>query len=142
MNNVQSTAATGTQYVFHKDIIAEFLRWIVRLSPITEELPDLNAIAKALDTYFKERLTNKVVDGMYGIEADDLRALCVAATRDIPLIDDLNLSKAEREAGITVNDPNRPAFVATSRYFQPKPEHDFIDLDALAMNVSRTLMQP
>ena len=142
MNNVQSLAATGTQYVFHKDIIAEFLRWIVRLSPITDELPDLNAIAKALDTYFKERLTNKVIDGMYGIEADELRALCVAATRDISFIEDLNLSKAEREAGIAVNDPARPPLVASSRYFQPKPEHDFIDLDALSGNVSRTLMEP
>lgn len=140
MSNAQSTAATGKQYVFRKDIIAEFLRWIVRLSPITEELPDLNAIAKALDIYFKQRLTNKVAGGMYRIEANDLHALCMEATRHIPIIEDLNLSKAEREAGITVNDPSRPFFVSASRYFQPP--HDLIDLDALASTVSRTLMEP
>lgn len=31
--------------------------------------------------------------------------------------------------------------IFTSRYWSPKPQYDFIDLDALAMNVSRELLR-
>lgn len=141
-NIAASTARTGIVYVFHKDIVAEFLRWIVRQSPIPEELPDLNVIAKDLHAWFGDALKDAVIDGMYGIDAHELRLLCRRAAHEIPSVRDLNLSKVEREAGISVDDPLRPPFIATSRYDRLKTEYDFIDLDALAMNVSRTLCDP
>ena len=106
------------------------------------ELPSLNAIVDDLSPFIRERLSDRVVDGMYKIEADELRELCRQAAHNIPSIANLNLSKVEREAGIAVDDPSRPKFAFSSRYDRPKAEHDFIDLDALARNVSRTLMQP
>ncbi len=140
--NINSAEPHGKHYVFFKDIIAEFLRWIVRQHPMTNELPDLNAIVNDLSPFIQERLRDRVIDGMYGVEAQELRELCRSAAHAIPSIANLNLSKVEREAGIAVDDPSRPQFAFTSRYDRPKSEHDFIDLDALAMNVSRTLMEP
>lgn len=137
-----STARTGIVYVFHKDVVAEFLRWIVRQSPIPEELPDLNAIAKDLHAWFGDALKNAVIDGMYEIDARELRELCNKAAHEILSVRDLNLSKVEREAGVSVDDPSRPPLMASSRYDRPKSEHDFIDLGALASNVSRTLCEP
>lgn len=137
-----STDKTGCVYVFHKDIVAEFLRWIVRQHPLLDELPDLNAIAKDIDEWFEKRLLTHILDGMYEVDAADLRKLCNEAAHTIPSIRILNLSRVEREKGIDVDDPSRPAFISSSRYHRPKREHDFIDLGALANNVSRALCQP
>lgn len=54
----------------------------------------------------------------------------------------LNLTYNEREAGIDVNDENRPQFVFHTRYDVDTKEswkEDFIDLDAIIQNVMTTL---
>jgi len=60
----------------------------------------------------------------------------------IPEIQELNLSKNEFDAGITVDNPDRPAFAFTSRYSPAIPEDDdFMDLDAFIRNLAHDLMR-
>ena len=59
----------------------------------------------------------------------------------IPEIQDLNLTDSEVERGLTVDDV-KDKFVFTSRYSDdPDPKDDFIDLGALARNLTHSLMR-
>lgn len=135
MENITSPLDTNKAlYVSRKEVVSEFVRWIVRLHPDTT-LPDLNLIALRLDEWWKPFFKRNDDQAILEIETKKMRRLCELCTKDIHEIKDLNLSKVEREAGVKVDDPSRPSFVGSSRYDHPLPEHDFIDLDALARNV-------
>lgn len=56
--------------------------------------------------------------------------------KSIPEFNDWNLSKVEREHGISFDDENRPPFAFISRYGSPREESDFVDLDALIRNIA------
>lgn len=129
-------------YVFKKHIVGEFIGNIVRMSPMLSDLPDLNKIADELLYWLDKNIpaSVEVAGGMYGMSTEELEKLCDRATREIKIIENLNLSKVERENGIEVNDPSRPPFVGSSRYDKIKEEHDFIDLGALSRNVYISLM--
>lgn len=140
MTDITSPLDTDkTLYVFREEIVAEFLKWIVRLHPETE-LPDLNAIAHKLQNWWGGVLNADSL-GMAKMESKTLLKLCEQCTDTIVEIRDLNLSRSEREVGIAVDDPSRPAFVGSSRYDTLRPEHDFIDLDALARNVALEIIK-
>jgi hypothetical protein len=134
--------ATQTAYIFKKEIVSNFIGMIVRLSPMLNELPDLNKIADELLHWLDKNIpaSAEVAGGMYGMSTEELESLCSRAVHEIKIIENLNLSKAERENGIEVNDPSRPPFVGSSRYDKIKEEHDFIDLGALSRNVYMSLM--
>jgi len=126
-------------YITHKEVVSEFVRWIVRLHPDTE-LPDLNLIASRLQEWWRP-FFSRGAGGILEVGSVELRRLCEFCTQGIPEIKDLNLSKMERIAGVGVDDPSRPHFVGSSRYDRPLPEHDFIDLDALARNVALEIIK-
>ena len=74
------------------------------------------------------------------IDTADLRAYVSETIDQIPEIRDWNLSQVEIERGVKVDDETRPVgFAFASRYDQPKPEYDFIDIDALKQNVTLSL---
>ncbi len=130
-----------TAYIFKKNIVAEYIGMIVRLSPMLNELPDLNKIADELLDWLDKNIpaSAEVAGGMYNISTEELESLCSRAVNEIKIIENLNLSKVERENGIEVNDSSRPPFVGSSRYDKIKEEHDFIDLGALSRNVYMNL---
>ena len=60
----------------------------------------------------------------------------------IPEIQELNLSRAEYEAGITIDDPERGKYAFCGRGIpDPLESEDFIDLDAFIRNLAHDLMR-
>ncbi len=109
--------------------IAEVVKWGIRQNPFQGQLPRQAEIVV-------EKL-NKLLPDF--IETTDMRAFVSETIDRIPEIRDWNLSQVELERGVKVDDESRPAFIFTSRYDQPKPEYDFIDIDALKQNITRSL---
>jgi len=115
--------------VLKTDFIAEVIKWGIKQNPFKGQLPrSTDAIVEKLNTLLPEF-----------IETTNMRAFVSDTIEQVAEILDWNLSQVERERGIKVDDENRPSFMFTSRYDQPKPEHDFIDIDALKQNVTRSL---
>lgn len=109
--------------------IAEVIRWGIKQNPFKGQLPRSTDI-------IVEKL-NKLLPEL--IETDNMRAFVSETIEQVPEIRDWNLSQVERERGVKVDDENRPPFAFTSRYDQIKPEYDFIDIDALKQNITRSL---
>src|SRR6266571_9111605 len=109
--------------------IAEVVKWGIRQNPFQGQLPRQAEIVV-------EKL-NKLLPDFF--ETTDMRAFVSETIDRIPEIRDWNLSQVELERGVKVDDESRPAFIFTSRYDQPKPEYDFIDIDALKQNITRSL---
>lgn len=113
------------------DFIAEVMKWGIRQNPFKGALPrNADVIVEKLNALLPE-----FIDTM------DLRAYVSETIDQIPEIRDWNLSQIEIERGVKVDDEDRPAFAFTSRYDQPKPEYDFIDIDALKQNITLSLQR-
>jgi hypothetical protein len=109
--------------------IAEVIKWGIRQNPFKGQLPrNTEVIMEKLNMLLPEF-----------IETDNMRAFVSETIEQVPEIRDWNLSQVERERGVKVDDESRPPFISASRYDQPKPEYDFIDIDALKQNVTRSL---
>jgi hypothetical protein len=109
--------------------IAEVIRWGIKQNPFQGQLP------RSADVIMEK--LNKLLPEF--IETDNIRAFVSETIEQIPEIRDWNLSQVERERGVKVDDEDRPPFAFTSLYDQIKPEYDFIDIDALKQNVTRSL---
>ena len=122
-------AQQNTIVVLKTDFIAEVIKWGIKQNPFKGQLPrSTDVIVEKLHTLLPEF-----------IETTDMRAFTSETIEQVPEIRDWNLSQVERERGVKVDDENRSPFMFTSRYDQPKPEYDFIDIDALKQNVTRSL---
>jgi hypothetical protein len=109
--------------------IAEVIKWGILQNPFKGQLPrNTEVIMEKLHTLLPEF-----------IETDNIRAFVSETIEQVPEIRDWNLSQVERERGVKVDDEDRPPFAFTSLYDQIKPEYDFIDIDALKQNVTRSL---
>ncbi len=115
--------------VLKTDFIAEVIKWGIKQNPFKGQLPRKTEVVM-------EKL-NKLLPEF--IETTNMRAFVSETIEQVPEIRDWNLSQVELERGVKVDDENRPSFAFTSRYDQPKPEYDFIDIDALKQNVTRSL---
>lgn len=115
--------------ILKADFIAEVMKWGIRQNPFKGEMP-----RKALVVVEK---LNALLPEF--IETTNMRAFTSETIDQVPEILDWNLSQVEREHGVNVSDENRRAFVFVSRYGGPTPEYDFIDIDALKQNVTRSL---
>jgi len=115
--------------VLKTDFIAEVIKWGIKQNPFKGQLPRKTEVVM-------EKL-NKLLPEF--IETTNMRAFVSETIEQVPEIRDWNLSQVELERGVKVGDENRPSFAFTSRYDQPKPEYDFIDIDALKQNVTRSL---
>jgi hypothetical protein len=73
------------------------------------------------------------------IETTDMRVFTSETIDQVPEILDWNLSQVEYQRGVKCDDESRPAFTFVSRYDQPSPEDDFIDIDALKRNIAVSL---
>ena len=116
--------------VLKTSFIAEVVKWGIRQNPFQGQLPrQIDIVVEKLNALLPELF----------IDTTDLRAFVSATIDQVPEILDWNLSQDERKRGIKVDDESRPAFTFASRYEQPKPEYDFIDIDALKQNITRCL---
>jgi len=115
--------------ILKTDFIAEVIKWGIKQNPFKGQLPrSTEVIIEKLNALLPEF-----------IETMNMRAFVSETIEQVPEIRDWNLSQIERERGVKVDDENRSPFMFTSRYDQPKPEYDFIDIDALKQNVTRSL---
>src|SRR6266567_1806850 len=119
----------NTMVVLKTDFIAEVIKWGIKQNPFKGQLPRKTEVVM-------EKL-NKLLPEF--IETTNMRAFVSETIEQVPEIRDWNLSQVELERGVKVDDENRPSFAFTRRYDQPKPEYDFIDIDALKQNVTRSL---
>jgi hypothetical protein len=118
--------------IMKSTFIAEIVRWGIRQNPFEGKLPrNTDIVVEKLGVLFPD----------VTIEVDDLRKFVSETIDQVPEIRDWNLSQIELEAGVNVDDENRRGFVFVSRYSQPSPEYDFIDIDALKQNITRCLKQ-
>ncbi len=115
--------------ILKTDFIAEVVKWGIKQNAFKGELPRQTEI-------IVEKL-NKLLPEF--IETNDMRTFTSATIEQVPEIRDWNLSQVEYQNGVKVDDEKRDGFVFVSRYGQPQPEHDFIDIDALKRNIAVSL---
>jgi len=115
--------------ILKTDFIAEVIRWGIRQNPFKGQLPrSADVVVEKLNALLPEF-----------IETDNMRAFVSETIEQIPEIRDWNLSQVEYQNGVKVDDEKRGGFVFVSRYDEPKPEYDFIDIDALKQNITISL---
>lgn len=117
--------------ILKRTFIAEVVKWGIMQNPFAGQLPrKTETIVERLNTLLPEF-----------IDTTNIRAFTGEIVEMVPEIREWNLSQVEYERGVKVDDESRPPFAFASRYDQPKPEHDFIDLDALKQNIVRSIEQ-
>ena len=118
-------------YVYRsdKEILGAFAMWIVRQSPFIEDIsPILKDIQGECDKFGEHGVQKFYGNGRL---KEWVRAIC----HGMPSVTQLNISKAAQKGEET------PEIMFTSRYDSPKPEYDFVDLDALERNVFNQLLE-
>ena len=108
-------------WLMKSDFMGAFSYWVVVQSPY--DTPDISSPLSAFSGYlsfiFPDNLSRKFTyDELSNLISEDI-------FESIPAINKLNKPKIDNGSDI----------LFTSRYDTPKPDHDFIDLCALARNV-------
>lgn len=117
-------------YRTKKEILGAFASWIVRQSPFIPK-----NIAEILG-YVDVCLSSWEPQEAGVLQFKDEEILQFVIHKIVfgdTLITDLNKSYAEK------NGESVPEIMFTSRFDSPKPEHDFVDLDALERNIFNML---
>ena len=118
---------TGPRLITHQDVVGWMAHWAVRQHPYGR--PD--GLFDVLDL-LAER-SREWPDGV-----TSLRMWRVSGWVEIERwLDDVLKDHPALAAWNTPRSGHIAPFVAVSRYFGPKPEDDFIDIDALIRNVAR-----
>lgn len=113
-----------TILVSKKQVVSELAKWAVRQSPYT--VPENLGIAlQHANEFLTGRLTVEFTFGYYSLKEQDLSNLIYEMVRSVPEIKAWNQPKNKSQVD----------FVFVSLFDQPNPGDDFIDLDALAMNI-------
>ncbi len=131
-------------YVTKKDILGYVAMWTIRQSPFFPDNldPILRELQDRIESSSRFQAVKPLPDGYRAMEFTDWRELhgyLVPITESILLFRELNLSTVEKEKGIGVDDPKRSPFTLVGAAFGPKPEDDFVDLDALRRNVCTSI---
>jgi hypothetical protein len=117
-----------------RDLVALLAYWGIKQSPYT--LPDdLVSVLQQFEEGLDAQWDSNAICGIMAFTRDSLGEIMRSALMMIPEFVDWNLSAAEKAKGVKVDDETRKPFLFMSRYGQPIPEHDFIDLDALIRNI-------
>lgn len=120
--------------VSRRQLVASLAHWGIRQAPYT--LPDdLVYVLLKFDEDLSKQWTDDPVFSFAEFTRKELTELLRSTLMAIPQFKDWNLSAVEKDKGVKVDDESRKPFMFTSRYHQPKPEHDFIDLDAIIGNI-------
>lgn len=129
---VRITEASGNapkRLITHKDVVGQLARWAVQQHPYgaPEGLFELGAkIAEVAQSWEIGPPSLKMREFAGWLEFERWLADVLL---DHPILKAWNTPRSGHDA----------PFVAVSRYWSVKPEHDFIDIDALLRNVSRSV---
>ncbi len=107
-----------------KDFLGPFANWVVRQSPY--DVPDIAAALVAFDGFIRE-----VMD--FTLAGDSFKRFTYAELSD--LLTEQTLEKIPAILALNVAKKGKADVVFVTRYSQPHPDYDFIDLGALARNV-------
>jgi len=111
--------------MMRKGFTGPFASWVVQQSPY--EVPDITEALRGFNDYVTELLDGEIVKRF---TYDELNvAITEEAFEKIPAVLALNVAKIG----------SGPVYV--SRFTQPNPDCDFIDLGALARNVFYSIMR-
>lgn len=124
---------TNNIFVCSKELVGQVAHWAVRQSPYAVPAgleAALAAFAKAIDPEFVICRSSDNSGWRYFADARDIEAFLRRTLFPIPEVAAWN----ERRNG-------RQGMGFSSRYGQPTPDDDFVDLEALAMNVARCIAQ-
>lgn len=121
------------QFRTKKEILGAFAQCIVRQYCYLDELekvliPCLREVESCINSWEDQKV------GVLGIK--DVHDFVQSVISSSPTIKSLNLNRIEREGGKSETENK---YVFTDRYSELKPEYDFVDLDALARNISSNL---
>ena len=110
-------------YLSHQSILGAFAKWIVRQSPLIENITPLLQIVRA------ECAAHRGMHQVAGfLDAGELKDFIHRLIFETPL-KELNISAFNKRTG----QEQKHAFV--SRHFAPAADHDFVDLFALERNI-------
>ena len=101
-----------------------------------------NEIIRKAKELFREQAYND--NEWYTVHVTSVKDFVKELLYKIPEFEELNLTQNEYDAGIKVNDKNRPKFHITSRYDINTSEswrNDIVDLDAFVSNVVMKMQQ-
>ncbi len=113
-------------YMMRKDFTGQFARWVVEQSPY--EVPDIAEALKAFNDYVTSIMAGSSVRKFSYAELNDL--ISEAELEKIPAVLALNVAKK-----------GKAEVVFVTRYSQPHPDYDFIDLGALARNIFYSIIR-
>lgn len=113
-------------HLMRGDFTGQFARWVVQQSPYP--CPDLAESLVAFDAYVLELMDGEEVKKFTYHELN--LAITEEVFEKIPAILALNVAKHGSED-----------IVFCSRYDEPHPDHDFIDLGALARNIFYSMVR-
>lgn len=101
----------------------------------------VDKIVEHIHKYFVEHKPNKFFIGQLVVKNDkkEIASLVNSILLSCDEFVELNLSQKEYEANISPNDPNRQKFTFVGAFIQPSPMDDFIDLDAITMEITNEI---
>jgi hypothetical protein len=118
---------SGKRWAFQSQIAGHYASWAIRQSPYP--VPDnLEQVIKDFISYTSDKFNSH---GMANLTQDEIRDMVL---EHISTCDQAKLWN-ERKSG------NQAPYNFTSRYWKINPDDDFIDLDALAMNIARSVQE-
>lgn len=112
------------------DIAGAVAMWAVRQSPY-EAPENLTEAIKSLTQVLNEQIKFDDVFHFAELTYDEIHSILQEHLEKVSVIMQWNEPRSGHDA----------PFVTSSRYHTPRPDDDFIDLDALARNVALTLTQ-
>lgn len=130
-----------------RNIIGPVVSTLYKMAP-RHQPRKIDVIVDKLIAAYQEEINKMVKNGNIRSNRDFLRFTLFDAQNwlakallNIQEFRDLNLSQNEIDAGIAVDDPNRPEYHITSIYTQDDIywKRDFIDLDAAIRNINVAL---
>ena len=116
-------------WFFLKDILSYVAMWAVRQSPYDQPENLAEALA-GLKFALLKLLPGFADNPLMQLSGKEIEDALLAAFADVPQIQAWNRPRSGHSA----------PFVLSSRYDQPHPDDDFIDLHALARNVKHSLL--
>jgi len=129
--------AKGIKILFTSDdILAAFAFWGIRQSPYHRP-DDLELILDRMKELIEEDFASEKA-GFKEMTMKEIQTYSRELIEKIPELKNWNLSRFEKNQGVKVDDPSR-GFGMTCGLEEPKPDYDFIGLDALARNVSHII---
>lgn len=129
MSTTLAEEDTKPRLITHQEVVGQLANWAIRQHPYgrPEGLFDLAEVISGASVMWPDGVSSLHMWKVTG--SRQIEMWLRETLKDHPILTAWNTPRSGHTQQI----------VATSRYWGPKPEDDFIDIDALFMNVARSV---